>query len=150
MTDIGKGMLAGFIATAVLSMVMLMKSAMGLMPNLSIIAMMAGMMGGSQATAWIVHFLIGTVLWGVVFAWLDPHLPGAHHWTRGIVFGIGAWLLMMIVMMPMAGAGFFGIEKGIMAPAMTLVLHMVWGAVLGGAYGWLLNPHEDARAVRHS
>ena len=32
------------------------------------------MVGGSRTTAWVVHFLIGTVLWGGLFAWLDPYL----------------------------------------------------------------------------
>lgn len=75
------------------------------------------------------------MLWGVLFAWLDPNLPGGSHWMRGVVFGIGAWLLMMVIAMPMAGAGFFGTAMGLMAPVMTLVLHLVYGAVLGGVYG---------------
>ncbi|MBI5011273.1 MAG: hypothetical protein HZC06_00110 [Methylocystis sp.] len=35
----------------------------------------------------------------------------------------------------MAGAGLFGINFGAMAPFMTLMLHIIFGAVLGGAYG---------------
>jgi hypothetical protein len=42
---------------------------------------------------------------------------------------------MMIVMMPMAGAGFFGSHLGMMAPVMTLVLHVIYGFVLGAVYG---------------
>ncbi len=30
-----------------------------------------------------------------------------------------------------AGAGFFGMKMGIMAPMMTLVLHIIFGAVMG-------------------
>jgi len=45
---------------------------------------------------------------------------------------------MMVAMMPMAGAGFFGMQLGIMAPVLTLVMHIVFGAVLGGVYGMLL------------
>jgi len=39
----------------------------------------------------------------------------------------------MVVMMPMAGAGLFGLNLGIgmMAAVMTLILHIVFGAVLG-------------------
>lgn len=62
------------------------------------------------------HFFIVTVLWGVLFAWLDPFLPG-QHWFRGAIFATGAWLVMMIVMMPMAGAGLFGVHPGMMAPS---------------------------------
>ena len=53
---------------------------------------------------------------------------------KGIVFGIAAWLSMMIMVMPMAGADFFGMNFGMMAPVMTLVLHIIFGAVLGKVY----------------
>jgi len=42
---------------------------------------------------------------------------------------------MMVVLMPMAGAGLFGMSMGVMAPVMTLVLHLIFGAVLGWVYG---------------
>lgn len=138
MTNIAKGMLAGFAATIVLSLLMLMKGAMGLMPALDPIGMIAMMMGVSTAIAWGVHFMIGTVIWGGAFALLEPHLPGWELWLKGVVFGIGAWLIMMVAMMPMAGAGFFGMQLGMMAPVMTLAMHLVFGAVLGGVYGMLL------------
>jgi hypothetical protein len=41
---------------------------------------------------------------------------------------------MMIAMMPMAGAGFFGSHLGMTAPIMTLMLHIVSGFVLGALY----------------
>jgi hypothetical protein len=46
MTNISKGMLAGLAATIVLSLLMLAKGAMGLMPALDPVGMIAGMMGG--------------------------------------------------------------------------------------------------------
>lgn len=61
-------------------------------------------------------------------------LPGAF-WLRGMLFSIAPWLVMMIVMMPMAGAGFFGLNLGMAGPVMTLVLHLIFGAVLGAVYG---------------
>lgn len=131
-----KGMIAGFIGTIVLSALMLMKQRMGLMPDLDVIKMMSGMLGASTlAVGWAMHLLIGTVLWGTLFAGLDPYLPGGSHWLKGAWFGVGAWLLMMILVMPMAGAGFFGVNLGMMAPPMTLMLHVVFGMILGGVYG---------------
>jgi len=44
---------------------------------------------------------------------------------------------MMVIAMPMSGAGLFGMNLGMMAPVMTLMLHLIWGAVLGGSYGAL-------------
>ncbi len=137
MTNIAKGLAAGFVATVALSAVMLMKSAMGLMPELDVIAMLAGMMGGSAAIAWLAHFMIGTVLWGGLFALTAPALPGGSFWLKGIGLGVGAWALMMIAVMPMAGAGLLGLQLGITAPLMTLMLHIGFGAVLGAVYGAL-------------
>lgn len=138
MTDsnILKGMIAGFLATAVLSVIMVMKALIGVMPELDVIAMLTKMMGASSPlVGWTAHFVIGTVFWGGMFGLLDPNLPGSSHWLKGIVFGVGAWLLMMIAVIPMAGMGLFGMTLGIMAPVMTLVLHIIFGAVLGGFYG---------------
>lgn len=147
------GLAAGFVATVVLSALMLMKSAMGMMPELNPIQMIAKM-GSSYlglpltpAIGWLMHFLIGTVLWGVLFAVLESSLPGNALWVRGALFSIGAWLLMMIIMMPLAGAGLFGLALGMLAPIATLVLHLVFGVVLGAIYGWLERQgHQPARA----
>ena len=131
-----KGFAAGFVATVVLSALMVMKSMMGLMPELDVIAILSNMMGASSpAIGWAAHFMIGIVVWGGLFAWLDPHLPGGSYWLKGIIFGVGAWLLMMIAVMPMAGEELFGMNFGMMAPVMTLVLHVIFGAVLGVVYG---------------
>ena len=48
-----------------------------------------------------------------------------------------AWLMMMVGPMPMAGAGLFGMHFGLMAPMMTLVLHIIFGAVMGFAFARL-------------
>jgi len=144
-----KGMVAGFAATIVLSALMLMKQQMGLMPQLNPIEMLTNMAGASTPfVGWVIHFLIGTVLWGTLFAWLDPNLPGGSHWLKGVVFSIGAWVLMMILPFPMSGAGFFGAQLGMMAPVMTLVLHLIYGAVMGGVYG--LERPESAHQFRAS
>lgn len=134
MNKIAKGMIAGFVATTVLSIMMMVKSKMGVMPELDVIHMLGGMMGGSLAVGWIAHFMIGIVGWGAGFAVLNKLIPGSNNVVKGIVFGIAAWLMMMIAVMPMAGAGFFGMKMGMMAPVMTFMLHVVYGAVLGTVY----------------
>ena len=134
---IGRGIVAGFVATVVLSAMMLMKQSMRLMPELDPIGMISAMAGASSpVVGWISHFVIGSVGWGVGFAIVSPYLPGPY-WLRGAIFAVGAWLMMMIVMMPMAGAGLFGLGLSMMAPVAALVLHIVFGLVLGGIYGLL-------------
>jgi uncharacterized membrane protein YagU involved in acid resistance len=68
---------------------------------------------------------------------LYKSLPGKSPLVKGLVFSVCAWLLMMVIAMPMSGAGLFGMNLGMMAPVMTLMLHLIWGAVLGGSYGAL-------------
>ncbi len=75
------------------------------------------------------------VVYGVAIAVLDSKLPGTSRVGHGVVLGLIGWLIMMVVLMPMAGAGLFGMNMGIMASVMTLVLHLIFGAVLGWVYG---------------
>ena len=138
-----RSMVAGFVATVVLSARMLMQSVMGVMPELDVIQMLTSMahlnMGlpVNPAVGWILHFMIGTVVWGFLFTFLYERLPGRGAVVKGIVFGTLAWLLMMLLVMPMAGAGLFGLNMGVMAPVMTLMLHLIWGAVLGSVFNML-------------
>lgn len=140
-TNMGKGVLAGFIATVVLSAVMLLKGMMGMMPEMNAIKMLTAMAHGFMNTpavpivGWLLHFVIGSVVWGMLFAVLIRHIPGRSSTVKGLVFGTAAWLLMMIMVMPLAGAGLFGLQLGMGAPVATLVLHWVFGAVLGAVYG---------------
>ena len=143
-TRIGKGIIAGFAATVVLSALMVMKGMMGMMPDLNAIRMLAARPHHAMATpatplvGWLLHFMIGTLVWGLLFALLFAYLPGRSAAIKGVVFGTGAWLMMMVAVMPMAGAGLFGLHLGMGAPIATLMLHWVYGAVLGAVYGKLV------------
>lgn len=131
------GMRAGFVATGILSVLMLGKAALGIMPDFDVVAMLSAMLGfpGVRLVGWVAHFAIGTVLWGILFVMLLPHLPGGSYTLKGLAFGIAAWAAMMVAVMPMAKAGPFGLNFGLLAPAMMLMLHLVFGAALGAAYG---------------
>lgn len=134
MSNIKAGLVGGFSATVVLSGMMVGKSMTGVMPELDVIHMLAAMMGVSSPFGWLAHFMIGTLAWGGGFALLYGLIPGSEAVQKGILFGVAAWLGMMVMVMPMAGAGLFGMALGIMAPMMTLVLHIIFGAVLGAVY----------------
>jgi len=131
MSNTSKGTVAGFAATIVLSMIMVAKSMMGLLPELNVIAMLGSMMNTTPVVAWVIHFMIGTFAWGIGFAFFLNVLPGKSNPGKGISLGIMAWVPMMVVVMPTANAGVFGLDMGMMALAMTLMLHVIYGAVLG-------------------
>ena len=147
MNQIGKGLLAGLAATIVLSALMVAKGMMGVMHGLDIAKMIAGMMGSPDKplVGWIVHFMIGIVGYGAAISLLGPRLPGNSHVWHGVMLGTLGWLAMMLMLMPMAGAGLFGMTMGLMAPMMTLVLHLIFGAVLGWTYGRQVEGVSDGR-----
>lgn len=102
--------LAGFIATAVMTIVMVyLGPMMGLMPkNWNMITdglggMMNKMMGVSKSMGWLAHFIVGSILhpyvfvlvWQLIFSGL---LGGASFYVYVLVFAV-----MMIMMFPMLG-----------------------------------------------
>jgi len=139
---IGTGIAAGFVATVVLSAMMLVKHSMGLVPELDPIediVHVADHLTGMTLPlpfGWIGHFVLGTVAWGIISAALQASLPGAPV-VKGLIFGALAWLAMMIIFTPLAGHGLFALSLGPQATVATLVLHLIYGAVLGGVYGLL-------------
>jgi hypothetical protein len=135
--QISKGLQAATVATVVLSILMVMKSMMGIMPELDLPKMIAGMMGAPERpiVGWVVHFMIGIVLYGLAMAFIEDVFSSGRYILHGMIIGFAGWLIMMVMLMPMAGAGMFGMKMGIMAPVMTLMLHLIFGAVLGWAFG---------------
>lgn len=131
--NIKAGLISGFIATVVLSLIMMVKTKMGVMPDLNAVKMLADMMHAPLIMGWLAHFMIGTLIWGLLFTALVDKLPGSTL-VSAILFSIAAWFMMMIGPMPMAGAGLFGLKLGMMAPVATLMLHLIWGVVLGISY----------------
>lgn len=136
MSNIGKGLVAGFAGTVVLSALMIVKTMMGLLPEFNVIKILSAQLGqpDQPVYGWVAHFLTGTVLWGGLFALLADRLPGSYT-VRGILLGVLAWVLMMVIFFPYVGAGLFGMGLGAMVPVATLVLHLIFGAVMGATFG---------------
>ena len=81
--------------------------------------------------------LIMGLVWAVIYArFAVPHLSGPG-WRRGIIFAIIPFLLSLFVFFPIAGIGFFGsgISAGPLPALGSLILHLVYGAILGALYG---------------
>lgn len=127
-----KGIIAGLVATVVLSVLMIMKGKMGLMPDVNVIAMLASKMGGNSMMAWVAHFMIGMIGYGIAYVVIFSKLPFSSVILRGIALGVAGWAMMMIAVMPMMGAGLLGMKlaSGMMVPVATLMLHVIFGAVL--------------------
>jgi hypothetical protein len=132
---IGRGLVSGLAATIILSLVIVLKQALGILPQLSTISVLAQMLGyHSLGVGWIAHFFVGVILWGPLYAWIDPRSTYPH-WFIGMMFASCVWLGLMLIIMPIVGAGVFGLKLGIVTPTATLILHWIYGAVLGGVFG---------------
>ncbi|MBI2953736.1 MAG: hypothetical protein HYY30_05440 [Chloroflexi bacterium] len=104
--------------------------------------------GGEKPGWWavgMIFHLIDSALLGLAYAaFVWPFLPlvGIPILTLwgdilgGVIFGIVVWLgLAMLIAMPMMGAGVFGHEtKSIRPAALSLGLHILFGALLGLIY----------------
>jgi hypothetical protein len=91
--------------------------------------------GDTFAVGMVLNLAMG-LLWALVYArWFEPRLSGPG-WWRGMVFSLLPFALSILVFFPVAGIGVFGIDAdaGILPVLGNLVLHLVYGAVLGSLY----------------
>lgn len=139
------GLLAGTIATAVVSILMVLELTLGPGVQLSFIEALAEAFARqfdtsrNLALGWLAHLVIGTLGWGSLYALINPGSTGASL-SRGVQFGLIIWLLMMVVLMPLAGKGLFGLENGGLFMLVALVQHLIYGIVLAHYYGHMLEP----------
>lgn len=137
--DIGKGIVAGIVATAAAAAILAGKSVFGIMPNFDVMGMLTAFAGSAwPGLGWIVFFVGGGIVWGVIFALLDARVEattGAGELVRGLFFGFLLWLSVMLIVMPVLGAGAFGMRFGVGAPFVCLAADLIYGAVLGAVYG---------------
>ena len=132
-----KAMTAGLVATLVLSAVMSFKSSMGLWPHVNFIQLLINLGSITRVQAWMDHFIIGIVVWGLLYGNIDSLYPNISHWLKGLIVGAFGWLLMMIAFMPLAKAGFFGVKLGPEGAIVALGYHVLYGLVLGLCVGLL-------------
>lgn len=146
---LGRALIAGFIATAVMTMVLLV--AFGI-----VVALGSDSPGSPLVFRWLwalahnvvtehaqtalpavvlLHFVFG-INWAVLYAaFAEPHLPGPG-WQRGLLFAPLPWLLSLLVFLPAVGGGMLGLGlgAGILPIVGNLVLHLVYGISLGYLY----------------
>lgn len=76
-------------------------------------------------------------LWGVALGVLLPVLPGRGPMARGALFSLLPTLYMWLKVFPLdRGAGFLGLELGLLTPLFVLFFNLVWGLVAGGVLRW--------------
>jgi hypothetical protein len=155
------GTLAGFLGTFALTIVLLfaywLASAVGV-PDGNVIQRWCWALVNNpvaERTADGVVLAIGAnlamgLLLALVFArYAEPRLHGPS-WWRGMQFALVPWLLSLVVFLPLMGGGLLGMDIGAgPLPILgNLILHLVYGAVLGISYAeatedWLDDTEVD-------
>ena len=141
------GVLAGFLATFAMTIVLI--AAYGLASSI-------GAAGGGILQRWswaLVHnpvaertadgvvlaiganLAMGLLLALVYARYVEPRLSGPS-WWRGMMFSLIPWLLSLVFFLPLMGGGLLGMDVGAgPLPILgNLILHLVYGAVLGASY----------------
>lgn len=82
------------------------------------------------------HITMGLILAAFYAYFVEPRMWGPH-WARGAVFAIVPWIFSVLLFFPLVGGGFMGVGLGAgpLPFIGNLVLHVVYGAVLGAMYG---------------
>lgn len=127
-----KGVIAGFFATVVLSAVIMVFNALGILPQLDIVGLIDHLGSIQRVAAWVDHFIVGALLWGPIFSGFEATTDNKWpRWQKGLMFGVIAWVLMMLIFMPVIGGGLFGWRLGLVTPIGMLVLHLIYGLAIG-------------------
>lgn len=130
--NLGKTVMAGAVATAVMSLIGFYLAPMMGMPKMDFGHMLGTgnpMMAMPYWAGWAIHFMMGIIFAVVFVKVVAPMLKGSYL-IRGLVFGLVLFLLAQLVVVPMMGAGIF--SGGHMPSIMgSLLGHLVFGAVLG-------------------
>jgi hypothetical protein len=132
-STIGKGIVAGFVATFVLSV---------LLDPIELFA--PSILPASPPVGWVLHFFVGTVVWGIGFSVLHDYLCGPA-WQRGLMFALGAWIVVITGAAVLILAGVLAMELTPVMIVATLVVHVFYGVALGLVYGFLLDGPDSAR-----
>jgi len=102
------------------------------------------------ALALAVNLAIGLIL-AVIYAYfVEPALSGPG-WKRGMLFALVPWLLSILVFLPLVGGGVLGLSlgAGILPVLGNLILHLVYGAVLGGYYAIATDQGIEPSEIEH-
>jgi hypothetical protein len=135
MDTIGRGIVAGFIATLALSL---------FHEPIQLLAVTAGT--ASPMVGLLFHFFVGTLIWGSLFGLLHDHLWGPS-WVRGVEFAVAAAAFVLLAVIPVIGTERFTMMLGVTAPIAIVLFHVVYGALLGAIYSHLDPSYDDAHEL---
>jgi len=130
------GIIWGLLGTLAMTVIMLIGKATGLapMPRPIPLAIAAAILGKVSKPVLILFALITHFGYGAFWAVAAARVRWPLGIKAGLALGVGLWLLMQVVVLPLLGWGVFGMKVTGFPPKIaiaTLVLHLVYGLVVG-------------------
>lgn len=130
-SKIAQTILAGMIATGVMTIIGLMAPYMGL-PKMNPAEMLSGMMGVSAIAGWAMHFMIGITFAAAYVYFFNPKVHINSKILKGALFGLAVFIFAQVMMfiigkimpMPMMGGNMMRMMLG------SLIGHLVYGIVV--------------------
>jgi hypothetical protein len=162
----GKAFLAGVVGAVAMSLIMAMARAMGMEVNLEM--MLGTMFGASPGPGtWLFGLMMHLVISGLIallYALGFEYVAHRAGWKIGLAFSLihiaigGIVMGMMPMMHPLvpeqlSAPGAFMINHGMLGLGAFIMLHMIFGAIVGGMYGRVIHPAPDIPhhgPVRHA
>lgn len=97
--------------------------------------MISHVLGVERPIGMVAHLFIGLIVFPLIYTFFCYRLLPGPPASRGMLYGLGLWLVAATVVMPMAGAGFFMSAAGPEGAMASLLGHVIYGAVLGAVAG---------------
>lgn len=126
----------GVVATIAMSVLMLLAvvSEMSPMPQPIPKAVVAQLFGSGIPKPMLMALAVGLHLgYGGLFGAILARVARPVTIGKGLALGVGLWVLMQVTFLPFLGWGLFGTAITPKIAVATLVLHLVYGGVLGWA-----------------
>lgn len=145
MSRVKKGVVAGFAATVVVSILEVINIVGGpwVTPYPDMLAFMIGM-EGNHAVGWIGHVLFGTLVLGGLFGAVYPRLPTDTPATKGIAFAVAAFCVLIVGLLMFGKPAIFSGTDGGFTIAWLLVSNGIFGFVMGTVYAMLVDREKRA------
>lgn len=86
--------------------------------------------------SWLLPYVNGAMVLGFVFGQFFSRLPGHSPWVKGALFGCFAWLVLGLVILPLAGSGIFASQLGLgISPALLMfAMLMIYAVIMSWLY----------------
>jgi len=150
-------LLAGFGATTVHIALMTIKHRTGILPAFEPYEDLQRLLSSMTAWpfessfSWLLPYINGALILGVVFGRLFIYLPGRSAIAKGGAFGFAAWLVMGLGLLPLAGRGVFArhLGLGVLPAILMLAMLMIYAIVMSMLYAWLTASPRTRAEGRH-